>query len=77
MAQTQGDNWNFSVMPYLWLPSIDMKLNYGPPPAGGASAKVESDPDSYLDSLDFAMMISGTARKGRWLVGSDLIYLHF
>jgi hypothetical protein len=77
MAQAPEAGWNFSVMPYLWLPSIDAKLNYGPPPAGGASARVETDADTYLDSLDFALMIAGTARKDRWVVGTDIIYLHF
>lgn len=78
-AQTaaDADNWKFSVMPYLWLPSINASLNYGQPSAGGAAAKVETNPDSYLDSLDFAMMIAGTARKGRWVMGTDVIYLHF
>lgn len=77
MAQAPGEGWDFSVMPYLWLPSIDATLNFGPPPTGGASARVESNPDSYLDNLDMALMIAGTARKGRWLVSTDLIYLDF
>jgi hypothetical protein len=76
-AQTSGGGWSFSVMPYLWLPSIDGALRFGPPPPGGVSANVGTDPDSYLDSLDFALMLTGTARKDRWVLGSDLIYLHF
>jgi len=78
-AQTaaEPDNWKFSVMPYLWLPAVDGKLNFGPPPVSGGSANVELDASNYLDSLDFAGMVTGVARKGRWSVGTDLIYLHF
>lgn len=78
-AQTTAgaDDWKFSVMPYLWLPSIDGKLRFGPPPTGGITPNVELDAGNYLDSLDMAVMLSGTARKDRWLIGTDLMYLHF
>jgi hypothetical protein len=76
-GQTTADRWTFSVMPYLWLPSVDGKLNYGPPPSGGASPNVSIDASNLLDNLDFAFMINGEARKGRWLIGTDLIYLDF
>lgn len=71
------DKWTFSLMPYLWLPSVDGKINYGPPPSGGASANVSIDASTLLDNLDFAFMIAGEARKGRWLIGTDVIYLDF
>jgi opacity protein-like surface antigen len=74
-AQPDAPPWKFSVMPYLWLPSIDGRLNYGPPPQGGGSASVSVDASTILDNLAFAMMINGEARKGRWFVGTDLIYL--
>lgn len=78
-AQTaaESDSWKFSVMPYLWLPTINGKLNFGPPSPGNASANVKLDPGNYLDSLDMALMLSGTARKDRWVLGTDLLYLHF
>ena len=78
-AQTaaEADSWKFSLMPYLWLPAVDGKLNFGPPPVNGGSANLELDAGNYLDSLEFAGMVSGTARKGRWMIGTDLIYLHF
>ena len=76
-AQAAGDEWKFSVMPYFWLPSVDGKVNYGPPPPNGATAYVDVGTGSVLDALDFAFMINGEARKGRWLVGTDVIYLDF
>jgi hypothetical protein len=76
-AQTSADRWTFSVMPYLWLPSVDGQLRYGPPPAGGASPSVSVDASDLLDNLEFAFMINGEARKGRWLIATDVIYLDF
>ncbi len=76
-AQAPADRWTFSLMPYLWVPSVDGKINYGPPPSGGASANVSVDADTVLDNLDFAFMITGEARRGRWLVATDVIYLDF
>ncbi len=76
-AQSASDRWTFSLMPYLWLPSIDATLKYGPPPAGGASANVDIDAADILEKLDFAIMLQGEARKGRWLIATDLIHLDF
>jgi hypothetical protein len=71
-AQTAADSgtWKFSVMPYLWLPDVKANLNVD-------SLSAEVKPDNYLDNLDFAAMLSGAARKGRWVIGSDLMYMHF
>jgi hypothetical protein len=77
LAQAPADKWTFSVMPYFWLPSVDGKLRYGPPPPGGGTANVSIDADNLLDNLDFAFMINGEARRGRWLIATDYIYLDF
>lgn len=76
-AQPDAPPWQFSVMPYLWLPSVNGKISYGPPPSNGGSANVDIDTSTVLDNLDIAFMINGQARKGRWLVATDLIYLDF
>ncbi|MCC6609070.1 MAG: hypothetical protein IT515_05270 [Burkholderiales bacterium] len=76
-AQAPSDRWTFSVMPYLWLPSVDGKLRYGPPAVGSATANVSIDASNLLDNLAFALMINGEARKDRWLIFTDLIYLDF
>jgi hypothetical protein len=36
---------------------------------------VSIDASSLLDNLNLALMVSGTARKGRWPIGTDVIYL--
>jgi len=69
-AQAAADDWSYSVMPYLWLPTVKANLNFD-------EKSVETKPNSYLDNLDFAGMLSGAARKGRWVIGSDLMYIHF
>ena len=77
-AQAQSaqpaDPWKFSVMLYLWAPTIDGTVNYSPPSSGG-SPSVEAEPDNYLESLEAALMISGEVRKDRWLAFTDFIYL--
>lgn len=77
LAEAPADKWTFSIMPYLWVPSVDGKLRFGPPPVNGGTANVSVDADSILDNLDFAFMITGEARKGRWLIATDYIYLDF
>jgi len=71
------DDWSFSLTPYLWLPTIDGQLKYSIPPGGSGSPNVEAGPNSYLEHLDFALMLAGEARKGPWMVLGDLIYLNF
>ena len=34
------------------------------------------DPNAYLQSLDFAFMIAGEARKGEGLIFTDYMYFH-
>ena len=61
-------------MPYLWLPSVDGKLRSDRRPGGrdrGRGASI----GTLLDALDFAFMITGEARKGRWLIATDEIYI--
>jgi len=74
-AQNDTDAWQFSVTPYLWLPTIDGTLNYGPPPGGGGSPNIEVGPTDWLDLLNFAALVSGSAKKGRFTIFSDLVYL--
>jgi len=76
LAQSADNGWKFSVMPYLWLPSVDGQLNYGPPRQGGGSPSVSIDAEKVLDALEMAAMISGSARKDRWVIATDFIYLN-
>ncbi len=74
-AKPSTDEWQYSITPYLWLPAMDGNLRYGPPAAGGATPNVSVDADTILGALDFAFMFTADARKGKWSIATDLIYL--
>jgi hypothetical protein len=76
-AQTLGSQWTFSITPYLWLPNIDGTLKYSIPAGAGGSPEVRVGPNDYLEALKMVMMISGEARKDRWSMFTDFIYLDF
>jgi hypothetical protein len=76
-AEAPGNQWAFSITPYLWLPNIDGTLKYKVPPGLTGSPEVRVGPNDYLEALDMALMISGEARKGPWSVFTDVIYLDF
>jgi hypothetical protein len=78
-AQTVAppDQWKFSITPYLWLPNVNGTLKYSIPPGSGGSPEVEAGPNDYLQSLQSVIMLSGEARKDRWSVFTDVIYLAF
>lgn len=75
-AAQAEERWTFALTPYIWLPNVNGTLKYNPPPSGGAP-EVDTGPNNYLQNLSFALMLSGEARKGRWSIVSDLIYLKF
>ncbi len=74
-AQTNADEWQFSLTPYLWLPRIDGQLNFSPPPGGGGSPSFAVGPTDWLELLNFAALVSGSAKKGKWSINSDFVYL--
>ena len=74
LAQSGGDRWRFSVMPYLWLPTIDATLKFRTP-NGNPEVDVKANPDDYLSDLDLALLLAFEARKGKWLVFSDVTYM--
>jgi hypothetical protein len=78
-AQTSGrsdGDWQYSVTPYVWLPSIHGTQSYDAPPGGGRP-EVETGANDYLQHLDMALFLTGEARKGAWAVFTDFIYLDF
>jgi hypothetical protein len=69
--------WTFSIIPYLWLPNVNGALKYNIPPGAGGSPDVEVGQNNFLENLQALIMISGDARRERWSVFTDLIYLDF
>ena len=79
-AQTDADEWQYSITPYLWLPTIDGTLKYHLPPGGGGGGgghivDIEVGPSDWLDLLNFGLLVNGSAKKGRFTVFSDIVYL--
>jgi hypothetical protein len=76
-AQSADDDWKFVLTPYLWLPNINGTLKYSIPPGTGGSPEVEIGPNDYLTNLNAVLMLAGEARKGKWSLFTDFIYLDF
>jgi hypothetical protein len=64
------DEWKFAATIYAWLPSLNLNSRY---PSGGTSITVSES--QILDALNFTFMGAFDAQKGRWGIGTDLIYL--
>jgi len=80
-AEAEGgdEEWQFALTPYLWLPTIDGVLSYQEPPSGGGASgdglNVNAGPTDWFDLLNFGLLVSGTAQKGRFSISSDFVYL--
>lgn len=72
-ADPQETPWEFSVTPYLWLPRVDASMRYETPGSGGSSV----DLSNLLQHLNAALFLSGEARKGKWGVAADLVFVDF
>jgi len=71
-AQSMDDQWHFQAIIYAYLPDIGGKTSF-PERTGGGSINVNVD--QILDNLNFAFMGTFEARKGRFGLFTDLIYL--
>ena len=73
-----ADSWGFSVVPYLWLPTINGTSRFAlPPSSGDGRFDVQIGPNDYLSNLQLVGMIAGEARKGRVSIATDVVYLDF
>jgi len=85
MSTTTSTGTQFSLTPYIWLPTINGKINYpvSSLPNGGAggpsgqapdgSIDSEIGPNDYLSKLNFALMLNGEVRRGPWSGTFDYI----
>ncbi len=63
------DGCEFRATPYLFAAGLDGKTGVGPVTTG-----IDMSFGDVLDRLDFAFMMTATARKGRWIAGLDAMY---
>jgi hypothetical protein len=67
---SKEDIWQFTFIPYLWLPSVDARAT-----VEGTTQKVKLTFSDILDSFDlFGIMGRFEAWKGRWGLIFDLLY---
>jgi len=76
-ASAQGagtqDIWTVELTPYLWAAGLD-----GNTAADGAGSEIDTDYKFFsLDNLDFALGTALEARKGRWGMLYDAMYVEF
>ena len=75
-ADNGNEAWQFRLTPYVWLPTIDGSLKYQlPPVSGGGNPNVSVGPTDWLDLLNYGLLVGGSAKKGRFSVLSDFVYL--
>ncbi|RLD06037.1 MAG: hypothetical protein DRI65_07555 [Chloroflexota bacterium] len=71
-AIASDDEWEFNITPYLW--GSGLKGDIGTlPPAPVVEADISFS--DIMDNLDMALMVGGEARKGRFGLIGDVIYM--
>ena len=73
-ANTQGassDKWQFMFAPYLWLAGIDGTVG-----VGDLTTDIDPGVSDILKSLSFGFMGAFEARKNKFMVITDLMYLN-
>jgi opacity protein-like surface antigen len=74
----QTNEWQFKITPYLW--GVAQSGDTGARNVGGSGkdAIVDMDVgfDDILENLDKAMLLNGSAEKGKWLFVLDTIYMN-
>ena len=74
-----ADQWESSITPYIWAPTIHGELNFTVPtgPQGtGPAAGFTVMPSQFVPKLDSAFMFTAETHNRTWGVATDLIYLN-
>jgi hypothetical protein len=76
LAQSQSssgksaDQWQFTMAPYFMLPWMN-----GTSAVRGHEVKVDVGPGDIFDTLQFGVMGYFEARKAKWGIGADVVYM--
>lgn len=68
-AQTPSD-WSFDLTGYMWFPETRTTVTT---PRGDAQTTLSAS--DALKNLDVGVMLSGAARRGKWSLVADFLYL--
>jgi hypothetical protein len=66
--------WTFTVTPYLWLPTVNAKVNLPTPGGSTVSQSASLTPGDYLPDLRFGFMGAAEAKYDRFVLLTDLFY---
>jgi hypothetical protein len=72
-AAAQDATWEYEVTIYGWFAGVDGTVHY--PGGPGAGQDFSIDADDILSSLEFALMGGFEARRGRWSLLADALYM--
>lgn len=68
-AAAQEEGWSFRLTPYVWAPTLDTSARIGSEPSVETSTSV-------LEVLEFAALLTGEARRGRFTILGEFNYLN-
>lgn len=68
----ESSGWQFAVTPYIWASGISADINIG----DVGSVEMDTGFTEILSNLKFTFMGAFEARKGRFVMLTDIIYLH-
>jgi hypothetical protein len=71
-----GPGWSFQLVPYIWLPTIDVTTKYPVFGGGTATTTLSSGPGDYIPKINFGAMLAGEARYDRFSLLTDILYLN-
>ncbi|MDP2827224.1 MAG: hypothetical protein Q8O37_01320 [Sulfuricellaceae bacterium] len=72
-AQTTGDQWQWDMSIYGWLPGISGMTSL----PSGSGPNIDVSADQVIDSLKMAFMGNISAKKGKWGLATDVVYSDF
>jgi hypothetical protein len=68
---TPKNDWKFLVEPYLMFPNMSGSVGLADLP----EATVDADTKAIFGNLKMGFMLNAEASKGKWTIGSDLLYM--
>ena len=71
-ANDDADRWNYEFAIYGWLPDIEGTLTE---PMPGTGNELKIDAQTLLDNLEMTAQLAFEAKRGRWGIVTDVVYL--
>lgn len=69
-AASSSARWRFDIAPYLWASGVKGTVG-----VRNRTAGVDVSFWDIIENLDFALMLPGEVRRGRWGIAGEVIYL--